>query len=93
MFSLNVYLFFLLNFPRFYNALLPIQKNCGKQSIEPIIQNSLVNRIIGGTYAVSNSWPWLVSLRFYSGKYYSSHFCAGQYNIFNLRIIKILYFV
>ena len=41
-------------------------RGCGRQAIAPSTQ-----RIVGGSEAVPNSWPWLISLQ------YGDHFCGG----------------
>jgi secreted trypsin-like serine protease len=45
---------------------IPTVNNCGRQSITPSTQ-----RIVGGTEATPNSWPWTVSLQV------RGHFCGG----------------
>ncbi len=60
------------------NGNLPAQSSCGLQTVSPSISGNTLNRIIGGSYAVSNSWPWMVSLRQYTGTQISTHFCGGS---------------
>ena len=56
---------------------LPQQTVCGQPAIKPSIVGS--SRVIGGSYAAANSYPWIVSLRVIaSPTLLSSHFCAGD---------------
>lgn len=88
MFSLNLSIVALL-LGQLYkiHALLPDQGICGSTSIEPSISflsndndNFSLSRIINGIDAVSNSWPWQVSLRLYQPalNLISSNFCGGN---------------
>ncbi len=67
-------------FIQFYSIFgdLPKQTSCGVQSTSPNIQGNTLNRIIGGNYAVTNSWPWIVSLREYMNGKVSTHLCGGK---------------
>ena len=72
-------------------ASLPQQTVCGQPAIKPNIVGS--SRIIGGSYAVANSFPWIVSLRVMaSPTLISSHFCAGKTQFVSLKILKICFF-
>lgn len=61
---------------------LPSQGTCGTPTTSPSIDGNTLNRIINGQNAVSNSWPWQVSIRYYdpSTKRISDHFCGGKVN-------------
>ena len=49
---------------------------CGNPTIKPVI-SGFNTRIMNGENAVANSWPWMVSIRYYAnGKIYG-HFCGG----------------
>jgi secreted trypsin-like serine protease len=59
---------------------VPTQTECGMQQIAPSINGSQLNnaRIINGQTAVSNSWPWMVSIRLRrSQNRVSGHLCGG----------------
>ena len=54
---------------------LPEQGDCGIPSISSSINVNTLNRIINGDESISNSWPWIVSLR--KTSQINNHFCAG----------------
>ena len=52
-------------------------QSCGQSQVSPNIPAYYNSRIIGGQDALSNSWPWTVSIRYYDGVYIYSHYCTG----------------
>lgn len=62
-----------------------VTHNCG---IQPKVSHKLDERIIGGTEAFPNSWPWTVSLHslLSDGKTLVRIKCGGLYN-FNINFI------
>ena len=82
-FILNI----ILLIPNQSNCSLPAQSSCGTQAISPSIEGSTLNRIIGGSDATANSWPWIVSLRVLTKidsttLTLSTHLCGGIHFFF-----------
>lgn len=65
-----------LNEPETPDTYIWNQTNCGSPSISSSYDEQNLNRIINGEAATSNSWPWTVSLRVFSGNVFS-HICGG----------------
>ena len=69
---------------------LPAQiSHCGSPNIQPPIDGEFLNpdsnteyrkreRIVNGQNSLSNSWPWLVSIRIVHKSKLSSHLCGGS---------------
>ncbi|CAF0738826.1 unnamed protein product [Brachionus calyciflorus] len=61
-------------------ATLPVQTQCGVQTVKPSINGETLNsqRIINGDTAITDSWPWTVSIRNLKKSQIGSHFCGGS---------------
>ncbi|XP_032994595.1 transmembrane protease serine 12-like isoform X1 [Lacerta agilis] len=65
----------LLNTPRNVTSLLPME-DCGKRPL--MDEKETESRIIGGHDAMVGSWPWQVSLQYYTVGLGYFHLCGGS---------------